>query len=96
VGYYLLRYDLRDDYFTARTEHRPEHLAWVKQAVDEGALRLAGAHTDIADGSTLVWKVDDPARIEQFAENDPYVRAGIVTSWRIIPWTVVAGADFAD
>jgi uncharacterized protein len=96
VGYYLLRYELRDDYFTARTMYRADHLALIQQAAEEGALRLAGAHPDTAEGATMVWRVDDVARIEQFAENDPYVKAGIVTSWQVVPWNVVAGVDFAE
>ncbi len=30
---------------------------------------------------------------EEFAAADPYVRDGLVTSWRVRAWTVVVGAD---
>jgi uncharacterized protein YciI len=37
----------------------------------------------------LVFRVEDPAEVEAFAEADPYVGAGLVTSRRIEPWNVV-------
>jgi hypothetical protein len=30
------------------------------------------------------------ADADAFAREDPYVAAGLVTSWRVEPWTVVA------
>jgi hypothetical protein len=28
---------------------------------------------------------------EDFARNDPYVKAGLVTAWRVRQWNVVVG-----
>jgi len=39
----------------------------------------------------IAFAVDDPAEVEAFVEADPYVAAGLVTSWRVEPWTVVVG-----
>ena len=36
------------------------------------------------------------ANAERFAEADPYVRAGLVTGWRVRVWTTVVGADAAS
>jgi hypothetical protein len=33
--------------------------------------------------------------IEQFVANDPYVKNGLVTRWRIRPWTTVVGENAA-
>jgi uncharacterized protein YciI len=33
------------------------------------------------------------AAASAFAEADPYVVNGLVTSWRVRQWTVVVGAD---
>ena len=30
-----------------------------------------------------------------FAQADPYVREGIVRSWRVVPWTTVVGREAA-
>jgi hypothetical protein len=28
---------------------------------------------------------------EEFARNDPYVKAGLIKDWSVRPWTVVIG-----
>jgi hypothetical protein len=90
MAYYVLEYHVVDDYLERRGEFRPEHLALIEKALDEKQLLLAGALADPADRALLVWTVDDPAVIERFAEADPYVRNGLVRSWSVRPWTVVA------
>lgn len=37
----------------------------------------------------------DAAAAESFANNDPYVREGLVTIWRVRSWTTVVGDDAA-
>ena len=41
----------------------------------------------------LLFRGASPAAAEAFAKSDPYVRAGIVTNWRIREWTTVVGND---
>lgn len=91
VTYYLLEYHVVDDYLERRGEYRAEHLALAKEAEQRGDLALAGALADPADRALLVWKTDDRGVIEEFARRDPYVVNGLVTSWAVRPWTVVAG-----
>ena len=33
---------------------------------------------------------------EHFATNDPYVKSGIVKTWKVRPWAVVVGEDPAE
>lgn len=40
----------------------------------------------------FVFRSDDATVAQAFAANDPYVRAGVATSWRVHPWNVVVGA----
>jgi uncharacterized protein len=89
--HFLLFYDLADDYLERRAEFRNDHLelAWRAQAA--GDLVLAGALADPADQAVLLFKGDSPEVAERFARADPYVRAGLVTSWRVRPWTTVVG-----
>jgi uncharacterized protein YciI len=89
--YYILFYDLVDDYVERRGQFRAEHLGLANEALERGELLLAGAHGEPIDGATLVFTVDDPAIVERFAQNDPYVKNGLVTSWRVVPWHVVVG-----
>ena len=89
--YWLLLYDLVDDYLERRTPLRPEHLGLATEAVERGELVLAGALADPADQAVLVFRGDSAAAAEDFATRDPYVREGLVKEWRVRPWTVVTG-----
>lgn len=91
--YYLLLYDVVDDYLERRGLYRDEHLGIARAAHERGELVLAGALAEPADGAVLVFKTDDPAAITRFAENDPYVKNGLVAKWRVRKWTVVIGGE---
>ena len=93
MGYYLLEYVLVDDYLARRASLREEHLALAREANIRGDLVLAGALTEPPDRAVLIWRTDDRSVVQRFAEDDPYVRKGLVTSWTIRPWTVVVGAE---
>lgn len=94
MKYFILFYEVVPDYVERRAAYRAEHLALAKAAVSRGQLRLAGAYADPADGAALVFRGEDDEVARAFAEADPYVRSGIVTSWRVRPWSVVVGADY--
>lgn len=89
--YWILFYDLADDYLERRPSLRGRHLDAVRAAHERGQLLIAGALADPADGAVLVFKGDSPEPAERFAADDPYVRDGLVTGWRVRPWTVVIG-----
>ena len=85
--YHVLLYDLVDDYLERRPAHRPDHLRLLGEAQRRGEVVMAGALADPADLALLVFR--DPEAARRFAEADPYVRAGLVTRWRVRPWNVV-------
>jgi uncharacterized protein YciI len=89
--YYALLYDVVPDYVVRRQPFRAEHLALAEEARARGRLVLAGAF-DPPDGALLVFRGDGPGDAEAFARADPYVRNGLVTSWRVRAWNVVVGA----
>jgi uncharacterized protein len=91
--YFLLLYELVDDYPERRVPLRDDHLALARAAYERGELVLAGAFADPADAAALVFRVDDASTIEAFVDADPYVKNGLVTAWKIRPWTVVIGGD---
>lgn len=93
--HYLLIYDLSDEYMERRGPLRGEHLALAWAACDRGELLLGGALAEPADGAVLLFEGDSPAAAEAFVAADPYVRNGLVTRWRIRPWTTVVGQDAA-
>ena len=89
--YWILFYDYVPDYLERRTPLRPAHFEVAKAAIEAGHLQLAGAFADPADGAALIFRCERASTVEEFVAADPYVREGLVTSWRIREWTVVAG-----
>lgn len=91
MKWFLLLYDVAPDYLERRAPFRPEHLELARAARERGELVLAGAFGDPPKGAVLVFKAADAAAAEAFARSDPYVKNGVVTGWRVEPWTVVIG-----
>jgi uncharacterized protein YciI len=91
--HYLLFYDVVPDYVTKRTPLRGAHLAYAQLAVERGELILGGALAEPVDASLLLFRASSAAVVEEFARGDPYVRNGMVTSWRVREWTTVVGKD---
>ena len=92
--YFLLFYEVVDDYLERRGTFRAEHLALAQAASERGELVLAGAYADPADGAALVFRGDDASVAERFAQADPYVKNGLVRRWWVREWTVVIGSAF--
>jgi uncharacterized protein YciI len=91
MPYFILVYDLVDDYLTRRTAYREEHLRLAREAHRRGELLLGGALTEPADRALLVFRAPDRSVAETFARSDPYVIHGLVTRWQVRSWAVVIG-----
>jgi uncharacterized protein YciI len=91
MKYFVLFYDVVEDFVSRRTTYREEHLQRVQEAHRRGELVLAGALTDPVDRALLVFRAADPSVPEEFARKDPYVTSGLVTRWEVRPWAVVVG-----
>ena len=91
--HFLLFYEVAPDYLERRAQFRAEHLSLAWEAHARGDLLLAGALADPVDGGVLLFRGDSPVVAERFAHADPYVRNGLVTRWRVRPWTTVVGDD---
>ncbi len=89
--YFMLFYTTVDDYLERRMPFREEHLAYARAAQEHGELVMAGALAEPADSAVLVFRAETAEVAENFAQGDIYVRQGVVTSWRVRPWTVVIG-----
>ncbi len=89
--YYLLIYKTVDDYVEKRAPYRAEHLGYANAAHARGELFMGGALAEPADSAILIFKAEGPSVAEDFARNDPYVKAGLVMEWSVRPWTVVIG-----
>ena len=93
MAHWLLTYALAPDYLARRGDYRDAHLALAWKASEAGTLLLGGAVGDPVESALLLFTDADAARA--FAGADPYVGAGIVTAWRVLPWTTVVGDEAA-
>jgi uncharacterized protein len=93
MPYFVLWYDVADDYMARRASLREEHLRLAREAHRRGELLLGGALSDPVDGALLVFSAPDRSVAEDFARNDPYVVRGLVTRWKVRPWNVVVGGE---
>jgi uncharacterized protein YciI len=93
MGYYVLTYEVVDNFAVRRTIYRENHLRLVRDAHTKGELVLAGAVGDPPGRALLVFRSPDRTAAEAFAQNDPYVREGLVRRWDVQPWAVVVGGD---
>jgi uncharacterized protein YciI len=93
MAYYALFYEAVNDFIVRRGAYRDEHLRLARDAHARGELVLAGALADPADGALLIFQGESPAVAETFARQDPYVKNGLIPSWRVRNWTVVVGNE---
>jgi uncharacterized protein YciI len=91
--YYILFYKTIDNYIERRGQFREHHLKYANEYHERGELLLGGALSEPVDGALLVFKCESPETVERFVKNDPYVINGLITQWRIRPWTVVIGGN---
>ena len=91
MAFYVLIYDLVDDYLARRGAFREEHLRLAAEAHARGELYMGGAFAEPADRALLIFRASSPSVAESFARNDPYVLNGLVLRWEVRPWTVVIG-----
>jgi uncharacterized protein YciI len=84
----VLFYDYVPDILDRRGPHREAHLARLREWAADGRVVAAGALGDPPTGAAIVFRVDDPARIAEYMDGDPYVAAGLVTGHRIVPWAL--------
>jgi uncharacterized protein YciI len=84
---WLLFYDYVDGIAEKRAPHREAHLEHI--AGFPGML-IAGAVGDPPHSGLFVFESDE--RIDEFVHADPYHQAGLVTAFRVEPWSVVTGA----
>lgn len=91
MNYYALFHHFVDDYIMRRAQFRDDHLELATETRKSGELILAGAFSDPAEGSFLVFKTPDKSVMEEFVKNDPYVKSSLPPSWEIRQCTVVIG-----
>lgn len=93
--HFLLIYDLAPDYLARRAQFRDQHLALAWKVADAGELVLGGALEEPTDQAFLLFRGSREAAL-RFAAADPYVRNGLVKSFKVKQWHTVAGVTAAS
>lgn len=88
-SYLLLTYHYVSDILERRDPFRAGHLDHARRSKERGELVNIGAVGSPPSGGVLVFRDVDPALVERYAAEDPYVTAGLVTSYSVEPWNVV-------
>jgi uncharacterized protein len=70
MPYFILFYDVVDDFPLRRTPYRAQHLQKVQDAHDRGELQMAGALAEPADRAVLVFRTQNRSAVEEFARGD--------------------------
>ena len=83
---YILRYDYASDVLERRGPYREQHLALAKRSCISGGPTASTKNPSIPTGALFIFP--DSLSAMSFADNDPYVSAGIVTAFSIEEWTV--------
>ena len=91
----VLTYEYVSDVLERREPHRDAHLALIRQWSEHGPVALAGALGDPPHGALFVFETEEPAKVEEFVDADPYVAAGLVPKYTIEPWMIVAARPLA-
>ncbi len=94
-AHFMLIYEVAPDYLQRRAQFRDEHLALAWKAADAGELVMGGALDEPVDQALLLFKGSREAAL-RFAAADPYVRHGLVKSFKVRQWHTVAGAGAAN
>ncbi len=87
--HHLLLYEYVEDVLERRGPYREAHLARIRAERDAGHIAMAGALGDPPTGGAIVFHDVEREQIEAFVHADPYVEAGLVTTWRVQRWNVV-------
>ncbi len=82
---HLLLYEYVPDMATRRESHREAHLRVLGEEREAGNVPVAGAY-DPPTGAAIVFKGVDREHVERYVARDPYMEAGLITSWRIERW----------
>ena len=89
AAHHLLLYTYVEDMDYKRRPYRETHLERIRIEQDADRIVMAGAIGDPVVGGALAWREATYDESEAFVQGDPYLEAGLITSYRIEPWALV-------
>ncbi|KAL4423016.1 hypothetical protein ABPG77_005496 [Micractinium sp. CCAP 211/92] len=90
-SYTLLQYSYVPDILEKRGPYREQHLAGANKMAEQQKLVMAGALAEPVDGAVFIFRNVSKEDVEAFVAADPYKQNGLITSYSVRPYMVVAG-----
>ena len=82
---YVLLYESADNVLETAPVHYPAHSERLQEFAQRGTLQMVGPFGDPQkEGSMAIFTAREAA--EEFVEDDPFVKNGVVRSWEIREW----------
>jgi 2-Cys peroxiredoxin 5 len=88
----VLTYNYAPDYLEKRVALRPEHFKYAHEFKARGQIIQGGAILE-PKPTGLISFYATREEVEKFAQEDPYVKRGLATSYEIREWNVVVGSE---
>lgn len=88
MALFLLTYGYHDT--DQRAARRDEHVAYLNELADDGALVAAGPYEDLTGGA-IVLAAADEAAAQELVAGDPYTRADVTKDRYLRQWKVTVG-----
>ncbi|MCW3046326.1 MAG: YCII-like protein [Solirubrobacterales bacterium] len=88
---HVLLYDSAPDVLSKAPAHFPAHKARLDEFHARGTLLMVGTFGDPqAEGSMAIFTTR--AAAEEFVDDDPFVRNGVVRAWHLREWNEILSA----
>ncbi|GGO82697.1 hypothetical protein GCM10011348_24700 [Marinobacterium nitratireducens] len=96
--FYAIMAEDRPNSLEKRMQARPDHLARLEQLKNEGRLLVAGPHPAIDSedpgpagfsGSLVIAEFESLDAAQQWADEDPYIKAGVYDRVQVKPYKKV-------
>ncbi len=87
---YILEYHYVENMVERRAPYRADHLSNAERLLQDNILIAGGAFMPNADGALFIFS-SDYETVENFVQNDPYFKAGLIPKYSIREWNVVVG-----
>ena len=87
---FILEYVYVADILEKRTPYRPDHIK-LAEDYNKEKLIISGGPFNPPTGAVFVFSAEGKETVEEFVAKDPYVAAGLVSSFSIREWNVVIG-----
>ncbi len=87
-SWFALIYEYVPNMVERRVPYREAHLALLGELRDRGDVYMAGAIGDPVDGGLIIFHGETNQAAHDFVAADPFGAAGLVVSYRIVPWAV--------